>query len=485
MLHSISNLDQIPRESYELARENPSSNKRIAVHRLIAALAILDCGLLTIIGFLALWLSGYTTGLSLSEVLDKVEAHGIYIGVIVFVTTQHLLRGYQAGSVVVRGWSVRKLLMALLITFGTLILLAVVAKVSQSYSRLWFGLWVGLSVVVLPVVRLIIIERKRLALSKGAYVNRALSVGVADAPLAPSDIAMMSAGLSFAFRSIALESPAELATLAKALCEQNVDELYVRAPWRLAQRVFEEVRQLRHLSLNIFVVPSDGLLDASVVSARMRLDKLEIQMQSRPIDGWSLLQKRTCDILVSSLALLVFAPVMVLVAIAIKWESPGPIFFRQPRSGLNGQTFELLKFRSMFSNMADAGAVRQTSRGDARVTRVGRFIRKTSLDELPQLINVLKGDMSVVGPRPHALATTAEGQALDKIVRDYASRHRVRPGMTGWAQVNGLRGELDSVEKLKRRVQFDLEYIEKWSLALDLKVLCRTVLILLYDPTAY
>jgi polysaccharide biosynthesis protein PslA len=176
---------------------------------------------------------------------------------------------------------------------------------------------------------------------------------------------------------------------------------------------------------------------------------------------------------------------MLLIALALKIESPGPVIFRQMRAGFNGSVFEIWKFRSMYTSQTDQEARRQTSKDDPRVTPVGRFIRATSFDELPQFFNVLQGTMSVVGPRPHALKTSTGGKLLEEVVDKYAFRHRVKPGLTGWAQVNGLRGELDSADKLKRRVTFDLQYIDNWSLGFDLKIVLRTVLKLFYDPSAY
>ena len=176
---------------------------------------------------------------------------------------------------------------------------------------------------------------------------------------------------------------------------------------------------------------------------------------------------------------------MIACAIAIRLDSPGPILFRHLRVGYNGRKFALLKFRSMYEDASDPGAVQQTSRADPRVTRIGRFMRATSLDELPQLINVLRGEMSLVGPRPHALAMTAEGIPVDLAANDYAFRHRVKPGMTGWAQVNGSRGEVSTVAQLARRTELDLWYIQHASVGLDLWILLRTVNIVILNRGAY
>jgi lipopolysaccharide/colanic/teichoic acid biosynthesis glycosyltransferase len=166
---------------------------------------------------------------------------------------------------------------------------------------------------------------------------------------------------------------------------------------------------------------------------------------------------------------------MVLLALAVKLDSRGPVLFRQARYGYNQRLIGVYKFRSMYHHLRDEHADVQTARDDPRVTRVGRFIRKTSLDELPQLFNVFKGSMSMVGPRPHATATKAANLLFEDAVEEYASRHRVKPGITGLAQVNGYRGETDTVEKIQRRVEFDLQYIESWSLWMDLSILLRTL----------
>jgi exopolysaccharide biosynthesis polyprenyl glycosylphosphotransferase len=195
--------------------------------------------------------------------------------------------------------------------------------------------------------------------------------------------------------------------------------------------------------------------------------------------------KRIMDMVGAAVALILLAPLMILTAIAIKIESRGPVFFCQTRTGLNQQPFQIWKFRSMYSSQADYGGAQQTSANDARVTRVGRVIRKLSIDELPQLFNVLQGNMALVGPRPHALDTKVLGCRLEVAVPNYSFRHRVKPGLTGWAQVNGLRGELDEMWKAERRVSYDLEYIDKWSLVFDIKILAKTVCLVLHDPAAY
>jgi len=206
----------------------------------------------------------------------------------------------------------------------------------------------------------------------------------------------------------------------------------------------------------------------------------------KPIADWDVVMKWLFDKIVGSLALICAAPIMLLVAIAIKLDSKGPVLFKQKRYGFNNELIEIYKFRSMYADQADATASRLVTQDDSRVTRVGRFIRKTSLDELPQLFNVVfAGNLSLVGPRPHALHAKAANRLYDEAVDGYFARHRVKPGITGWAQIHGWRGETDSQEKIQRRVEHDLYYIENWSILLDLYIVAQTPFALIRTENAY
>jgi lipopolysaccharide/colanic/teichoic acid biosynthesis glycosyltransferase len=203
-----------------------------------------------------------------------------------------------------------------------------------------------------------------------------------------------------------------------------------------------------------------------------------------PSDERRALVKRLQDLIVGALALFLAAPAMLLIALAIKLDSPGPVFFRQRRHGFNNEEILVWKFRSMRSSDAAAAASRQIRYDDERVTRVGRIIRRTSLDELPQLFNVLKGEMSLVGPRPHAIGMKTGDTESSKLVAEYAHRHRTKPGMTGWAAINGSRGPVDTPELVRRRVAYDIEYIERQSLMFDLMIMAQTIPCLMGDDEA-
>jgi exopolysaccharide biosynthesis polyprenyl glycosylphosphotransferase len=210
-----------------------------------------------------------------------------------------------------------------------------------------------------------------------------------------------------------------------------------------------------------------------------------IDILDRPMSDRDVLVKWLFDKVVGGLALIALAPVMGVIALAIRLDSRGPVLFCQKRYGFNNELIAVYKFRSMYVDRCDASASELVAKGDARVTRIGRYIRKTSLDELPQLFNVMKSELSLVGPRPHALQAKADGQLYHVAVDSYFARHKVKPGMTGWAQIHGWRGETDTQEKIQKRVEHDLYYIENWSVLLDLYVLLMTPLALISANNAY
>src|SRR4051812_10139054 len=211
-----------------------------------------------------------------------------------------------------------------------------------------------------------------------------------------------------------------------------------------------------------------------------------LDVSDKPIADWDLVLKGLFDRVVGALLLVLLSPILIATAAAVKLDSRGPVFFRQKRYGFNNELIEVFKFRSMRVDQCDTTASKLVTRHDPRVTRVGRFIRKASIDELPQLFNVvLKGNLSLVGPRPHALHAKAENRLYDQVVDGYFARHKVRPGLTGWAQINGWRGETDTSEKIQRRVEHDLYYIENWSVFFDLYILALTPFALLKSENAY
>lgn len=257
---------------------------------------------------------------------------------------------------------------------------------------------------------------------------------------------------------------------------EEIDSVVIALPMDREHEVSKVCLKLRSVLADIYVLPN--LLhgyDFEVPLTTIGPLTLAV-VQRRPMTQWERMQKSIFDRCVGLVLLFALLPVLLLIACLIKLDSPGPVFFRQPRLGFNNRSFTVFKFRSMHANMADLLADKQTSRHDKRVTRVGKWLRKLSLDELPQLLNVLRGEMSIVGPRPHAPNTRAGGRLLGDALAEYVIRHQVKPGITGWAQVNGARGELRDIEQLRRRVTLDLEYMQRWSLFLDIRIMMLTVL---------
>jgi len=277
----------------------------------------------------------------------------------------------------------------------------------------------------------------------------------------------------------------DIDALEQMIRKDAVDTVLVALPWSAGERMREIIERISMAPVDVYIYPGMNGLNLPLRRADRTFDLPLLMACTRPIDGLGALIKRTEDVVLSASLLVFILPVMLTAAIAIKLTSKGPVFFRQRRLGYNNRVIEVLKFRSMYSHLSDPDAAQQACRGDKRVTPVGAWLRRTSMDELPQLLNVLRGEMSLVGPRPHALATTAGGLTLEEAVPVYASRHRVKPGITGWAQVNGYRGALDSVDKIVHRVNHDLYYIENWSLGLDLKILWRTARLVFADDNAF
>jgi putative colanic acid biosynthesis UDP-glucose lipid carrier transferase len=272
-----------------------------------------------------------------------------------------------------------------------------------------------------------------------------------------------------------------LGELAEYVKTHRVDLIYLTLPMASQPRILKLLEELRDTTASIYFAPDIFLFD--LIQARM--DAIGgvpvVAVCETPFYGLSGLIKRASDIVLASAALVLILPVMLAIAIGIKATSPGPVLFTQRRYGLDGRQIIVYKFRTM-TVLEDGNVVRQATRDDSRVTRFGAFLRRYSLDELPQFVNVLQGRMSVVGPRPHAVA---HNEMYRKLIKGYMIRHKVKPGITGWAQVNGLRGETDTLEKMRARIEYDLSYLRNWSLQLDLQIVLKTALVVLRTQNAY
>lgn len=373
-------------------------------------------------------------------------------------------------------------------------------KLQEDLSRVWLALWYVGGVTSLVAARAFLGARLRRWTRDGLMERRAVIVGggmaaeelIRKLDMQPdSDIRICGI---FDDRGNRRSPPLvagypklgnirELVTFSR---KAQIDMLIVTLPLSAEKRVLELLKSL-------WVLPLDIRLAAHSSQLRFRSRSYSFVGQvplldvfDKPIAEWNAIAKRIFDIIVGSFALIALSPILLAAAIAIKLDSKGPILFRQKRHGFNNQTIEVLKFRSMFHDLADPTARSIVTKGDPRVTRVGRFIRKSSIDELPQLWNVIRGELSMVGPRPHAVqAQSSSNEAFIEIVDDYFVRHKVKPGITGWAQVKGYRGEIDQPEKLKRRFEHDLHYIENWSILFDIAILVLTPISLLKTENAY
>ena len=270
----------------------------------------------------------------------------------------------------------------------------------------------------------------------------------------------------------------QLADYAKL---HHVDLIYITLPMASQPRILRLLNELRDTTASIYFVPDIFVFD--LIQARM--DSINgipvVAVCETPFFGVNGMLKSISDFLLASLILLLISPLLLIVAAGVKLSSPGPVLFRQRRYGLDGRQITVYKFRTM-TVVEDGEQIKQATRDDERITPFGRFLRRTSMDELPQFINVLQGRMSIVGPRPHAVA---HNETYRKLINGYMVRHKVKPGITGWAQVNGLRGETDTVEKMRERIEYDLSYLRNWSLRLDLQIIVKTIFLVFRDGRAY
>ncbi|HVJ31750.1 MAG TPA: exopolysaccharide biosynthesis polyprenyl glycosylphosphotransferase [Terriglobia bacterium] len=270
--------------------------------------------------------------------------------------------------------------------------------------------------------------------------------------------------------------------------QNRVDKILVALPLNAEERLLDVLIRLKSLPVDVSILP-DGLgirlFGQQASTSADGFNQLFLNIFHRPMSASDQAVKRAFDVIVSLMLLVFLAPVMAITGLAIVLTSPGPVFFRQPRAGLYDDVIRVFKFRTMYAHRTDLLASQQTQRNDPRITAVGRFLRKTSIDELPQLFNVLMGEMSLVGPRPHATGMCINGQPCHKIFREYAHRHRVKPGVTGWAQVNGFRGAVEDAAILNERIKHDVYYIDNWSLWLDMEILLKTIPEIMFSKTAY
>ncbi|MFV0280372.1 MAG: undecaprenyl-phosphate glucose phosphotransferase [Rhodoblastus sp.] len=389
------------------------------------------------------------------------------------------------------GW-----IFAFLLAFAAIFFL----KHDLSYSRIWLLSWFVVGFIALAFDRAVISIVVRRMTASGSLERRAVIVG--GGPASEAILRELAAQRHTDLRICGVfddrdddRSPdvvigfpklGAIDDLVEFARRTRIDLIIFTLPITAEARILQMLRKL-------WILPIDIRLAAHANKLRFRPRSYSwigsvpvIDVFDKPIADWDVVIKGMFDRIVGAVLLVLLLPVMAFVAAAVKLDSKGPVLFRQKRYGFNNEEIEIFKFRSMYADQLDHDVVKQVTRSDPRVTRVGRFIRKTSLDELPQLFNVVfKGNLSLVGPRPHALQAKAAEHPYEIVVDGYFARHRVKPGITGWAQINGWRGETDTPEKIQKRVEFDLYYIENWSLVFDLYILAATPLTLIKAKNAY
>jgi Undecaprenyl-phosphate glucose phosphotransferase len=417
----------------------------------------------------------------LNQGLYTLVVIGLSLTVVALFNQAHL---YDVDSICNPWRNFLKILGILALTFLVFLAFAFSFKVSAEFSRVWVFSWFLMSASLIFLGRLLSrsllwrwaragrLSRKIVVIGAGEQSQRFLKqvqqkkepwlhlVGIFDdrhERVGPSFNGFPVLGT--------------LNDLLSYVRKHRVDDIIVTLPWSADQRLLKIIEKLEELPVHIRL--SSDL--AGFLRLRPNFSSIcgvsMLDMVNKPLVGWRYVVKEVQDKILGLFFLALFSPLMLLIALAIKLESDGPVLFRQKRYGFNNEKFGMLKFRSMYHERPPENGVPQARRNDPRVTHLGKFLRKTSMDELPQLLNVLGGTMSIVGPRPHAVEHNKE---YSKIIRGYYARHRVKPGLTGWAQVNGLRGETDTPEKMKARVEYDVYYIKNCSLLLDIKILIMT-----------
>ncbi|WP_022681753.1 undecaprenyl-phosphate glucose phosphotransferase [Sphingobium bisphenolivorans] len=416
----------------------------------------------------------------------------------IFVIVAQMTGAYETSLVFTLRKSWSRLFNAWLGTALLLLSLGFMLRLMSNAPRSWIMIWFVAALLLLALLRLVLVLTARALKRQGWFDCRCAIYGAGEQGRDLARYIVNHDKLTLALTGfyddrdedrvgerLPIPFRGTSQDLVTAIRMGAIDQVIIALPWAAEARLRQIVAALSITPVQIRLAPEK----AGFAYARMPvmlLGELPVMtLHEKPIHGSRILEKWAEDRLLSLALLIVLAPLFLLIALAIKIESRGPIFFVQRREGFNCSDFRIFKFRSMYVHRCQSDDIVQASRHDARVTRVGALLRKTSLDELPQLLNVLLGDMSLVGPRPHAPSTRAGGKLFSEVLTSYVARHKVKPGLTGWAQVCGWRGETDTEDKLIKRVEHDLYYIENWSIWFDLYILLRTVAAVIGGRRAY
>ena len=427
----------------------------------------------------SLWAIGKSYGVTFGL---RYELAGL-VGVVgfMFLAEGHALYGsWRAGSIGEEAWKITSIWA---LTCCLMLALAFMSKSSEHFSRVTILAWMVTTPVMLILERVILRYMLRRVRKRGLNTRSVAIVGSGKYAAQLVDVIMGSPWMGLTIEGIydcpantpsphgSVLVPRDIETLMGHVHAGRIDCVYIAYPMKQEDKIRELVEDLADSTVSVHVVPDifvSDLLNARWTSLG---DVPLVSVFESPFYGSSSILKRLEDVVLGSLILLLISPLMVAIAVAVKLTSSGPAIFKQRRYGLSGDVIEVWKFRSM-TVTEDGAHVPQAQKNDPRVTPLGCFLRRTSLDELPQFINVLQGQMSIVGPRPHAVA---HNEQYRKLIHGYMLRHMVKPGITGWAQVNGWRGETDTMDKMEKRVKYDLDYINNWSIAFDLKIIWMTI----------
>jgi polysaccharide biosynthesis protein PslA len=481
-------------ESVATSFREQRKRRRLPTSSVFLAWIILEGTIISYAGVLALWSYRDAAAQSPAGLASHYGAV-VLLSVLMVAALQHG-RAYRFVSAR-RMECIRRALTVWLFTVAGLVVAASALALDRHFVGCWAVFWLGSATAGLVVERCIVtlwlsqLKKKELvrhrvvivpALERGLLLERRLE--------ASGELGLELLGFADDRRSLPARFPRDRLIgdnqkLLKMIRDGEVDEVVIALPWSAAASIQRLLRMLTETAVRVSLATGPAIYELPNQQVEELGGIPVVRLADRPIRGLGGVLKRLEDIVLASLLLLLTLPLLLIVAMAIKLDSPGPILFRQPRVGFNDRPFEVLKFRTMYAGVTDIVGERQAIRKDPRVTRIGAWLRRTSIDELPQLVNVLKGEMSLVGPRPHAHGTTVEGRLFNEAVSRYAARHRVKPGITGWAQVNGWRGETEVMLKLEERLRHDLYYVENWSVWLDFVILARTLFVPIRDRNAY
>jgi Undecaprenyl-phosphate glucose phosphotransferase len=411
----------------------------------------------------------------------------VLLGAVLGVNFLHLVGAHRFDQFSDLGAAIGRALLGWLLTLGALFLATFLIEPLTATNGMWAALWFSGGVVLLVTSRVALQRQMRIWSRAGRLGEVVAIVGAGPGSqrlLRSLNAAAGGPRIFGVYDDDAARLPqrcmghailGSVDELVRDARVHGIDTVIVALPSTSDRLLVETLNKLSLVPVDVRLCPGEfamrlGTLQASHIGGHTFLNVID-----HPLRDWRWLVKTVEDRLLSALILMLISPLMVAIALLIRLDSPGPALFRQKRYGFNNQLIEVLKFRTMYHEMSDSNAERLTRRNDPRITRVGAFLRRTSLDELPQFLNVLRGDMSIVGPRPHALSAKAGTLLYQEAVKYYDARHRMKPGITGWAQVNGWRGETDTLEQIRKRVEHDLYYIEHWSIAFDLRIIARTI----------